>query len=209
MERLNIAKRTVSEMLQDRHYDIVFASDTETKEDIDDFKAPKIIGERNGVRIHAYFVFGFIIGEKIGIKKANELLEDIMKRPSEDSDSDSDSDAEEPDIVTHCIIVSDEGYTPSASKRFKSVIPGLEIETFMMDELLYNLIKHECQPKKIELMEDPKLIHSVYTTFGINKKTNMKICSSDPVNRYFNGQPGGMYKVHHKGGRIDYVTIVK
>jgi DNA-directed RNA polymerase subunit H (RpoH/RPB5) len=201
IDRLNTAKRTVTEMLQDRHYDIVFNSDVDTKKDLDNFKSTKVIGERNGTRIHAYFVFGEFSGEKIGIKKANELLDDIQN-PSSDSDSDSDSDTEERDVVTHCIIVSDEGYTPSASKRFKSVIPNLEIETFMVDELLYNLTKHECQPKKIELIEDPKLIQSVYTTFGINKKTNMKICTPDPVNRYFNGKPGGMYKV-------DYVTIVK
>lgn len=196
---------TIFEMLKDRGYDIIqpanlIETDNDIKDvmDIGNSDDNIIIGKSSFDTIYVYFFF-----EKFGIKQANDIIEILHENEYE-----------------HAMIVSTENITSFASKLFKPPITymdetskenitlNLEIELFTMDRLLYNITKHSYQPKKITLIKDIQEIKFVYKTFNINKKKNMNICITDPINRYYNGKSGEMYKVEYKGGRIDYVTII-
>lgn len=191
-------RKTIYEMLSDRKYQITQPNNlNETDETLVsrfDMKKSKIVGVNdNNEEICVLFVF-----DKIGIKEGQDIISYLIEEE-----------------IEHVIVVASE-YTPQGSKLFKKgsydidneYEMDIEIEMFTMERLLYNITKHQYQPKKIELIKDKKIINEVYKTFKISKAKNINIALSDPINKYYNGKSGDMYKVLFKGGRLEYVTVL-
>jgi len=184
------SRATVLEMLKDRKYVIEYPD----KEKIDpainqlqmimNFKDSLIIGNNGKEKVYVYFIF-----EKIGVKTANTIIETLEK-----------------DKVNHIILVCKDGFTTFAEQSIKK--NNLEIELFLQDQLLYNIMKNEYQPLSIDHIKDKETIKLLHQTFSIKKKQNLMILNSDPVNKYYNGKPGEMYKIITRGGRLDYYMVI-
>lgn len=191
-----ISRKTVIEMLLDRKYQIThpFNSDTyineNTKElyNMMNFEDSLIIGTKEEKKIHVYFLF-----DKVGIKFASTIIDTILKEE-----------------YKHVILVCRGGFTTFAEQtiRESSKKHEINIETFLQSKLLFNCMKNFTQPLSIEHITDKNTIKLLHQTLGIKKKQNLLIQSSDPVNKYYYGKPGEMYKVMTRGGKIDYWNII-
>lgn len=193
------ARKTIYEMLTDRGYEIINKKEKETElelKNIMTFEESIIRGTNGDESISVYFVF-----DKIGVKDATDIIKFLVN-----------------DECKHAMLICKEGYTPCSYKLFNKPVLSvaenkdqpvdIEIEVFLMDNVMYNITKHIYQPKHIKLIKDKATIKKVYKTFNINKAKNININLTDPINKYFNGKSGDMYKVHHQGGRIEYVTVI-
>lgn len=185
-------RNTVYEMLTDRKYKITkpenIQEDLNKLYNIMNFENSLIVGENEEESIYVYFLF-----EKIGIKNATNIIESLIKNN-----------------IKHVILIFREGYTSFAELKLISANKeyNICIELFLEEKLKYNVTKHITQPKHIEHIKDPKMIKNILQTFNIKKKQGLLILSNDPVNRYYHGKPGEMYKVTLKGGQVDYYNIV-
>jgi len=190
------SRKTVIEMLLDRQYKIIHPIKTNeyVEEDanklytIMNFDDSLIIGQNDTEDIHVYFIFS-----KIGIKVATSIVDKIIKND-----------------IKHTILVCRGGFTTFAEQTIKSSSKehNIDIETFLQDKLLFNIMKNETQPQRIEHIKDNNKIKLLHQTLSIKKKQSLMILSSDPVNKYYHGKPGEMYKVTTRGGKLDYYNIV-
>jgi DNA-directed RNA polymerase subunit H (RpoH/RPB5) len=191
------SRKTVIEMLLDRKYKIIqpvqtdkyIEEDTKKLYTIMNFEDSLIIGQNEEKEdIHVYFIFS-----KIGIKVATSIIDKIIKND-----------------IKHTILICRGGFTTFAEQSIKtsSKKHGVDIETFLQDKLLYNIMKNETQPQSIEHIKDKNRIKLLHQTLSIKKKQNLLIQSVDPVNKYYHGKPGEMYKVMTRGGKLDYYNIV-
>jgi DNA-directed RNA polymerase subunit H (RpoH/RPB5) len=194
INKYKCARGTIMEMLGDRGYSMIkpepgideVITDLYTKMGME---SSEMIAESDDSSVYVYFFF-----EKLGINEAKELVQHITEND-----------------YTHAIMVVDGGYTPFAEKYLVSQCENstIDIELFHLKKLQYNVTQHVLQPE-IEHIKDNERIKLVYKTFGITSDTmNLNIRLDDPINKYYNGKPGEMYKVSHKGGRIEYVTVIK
>lgn len=191
-----ISRKTVIEMLLDRKYKITnpYSSDTYIEEDTNElyskmnFEDSLIVGKKGEKKIQVYFLF-----EKIGIKFANTVIDTILREEHK-----------------HVILVCRGGFTTFAEQTIKDSAKKhqIDIETFLQSKLLFNCMKNFTQPLSIEHITDKNIIRLLHQTLGIKKKQNLLIQSSDPVNKYYHGKPGEMYKVMTRGGKVDYWNIV-
>jgi len=190
------SRKTVMEMLLDRKYkithpiktDVYIEENTNKLYTIMNFEDSLIIGtDEEGKKIHVYFIFS-----KIGIKVANSIIDKIIK-----------------DEITHTILVCRGGFTTFAEQAIITSCKknNFDIELFLQDKLLYNITRHFTQPK-IEHIKDEETIKLLYKTLNIKKKQGLIILSSDPINKYYYGKTGEVYKVTKRGGQIDYYSIV-
>lgn len=93
--------------------------------------------------------------------------------------------------VKHAILVYKNNVTSSVNKILESI--ETKIELFRIDELQYNLLKHEFVPEHVK-------IHSV-------KKNDMKypvLKRSDPVSRFMGFKHGDIIQIRRKNGSIYY-----
>jgi DNA-directed RNA polymerase subunit H (RpoH/RPB5) len=191
-----MSRKTVIEMLLDRKYKIIKPIKTDiyveenTKElyTIMNFDDSLIVGENDIEKIYVYFIFA-----KIGIKIANSIIDKILKGE-----------------MQHTILVCRGGYTTFAEQTIKTTCKEqkVDIELFLQDKLLYNITKNFTQPQKIEHVNDKKRIKLLLQTLSIKKKQGLLIQSNDPLNKYYHGKVGEMYKVTTRGGQLDYYNIV-
>ena len=106
--------------------------------------------------------------------------------------------------VWHCIIVFKENATPVAKKI---VLDSKEmiIELFEMDEMQYNLTKHELVPKheKVDINEKnaEDFKKSKTDKFPILLKT-------DPVARFYGFSKGDIIKITRKNGYVTFRRVV-
>lgn len=80
------------------------------------------------------------------------------------------------------------------------------IEAFPVNKLTYNVVRHELTPKHTLLNEEEK--KAVYDRYNASKLMLAKISIDDPVNLYFNGRPGDVYKIDRKGYKPAYRVVV-
>jgi len=80
------------------------------------------------------------------------------------------------------------------------------IEAFPVNKLTYNVTRHELTPKHTMLNEEEK--KAVYDRYNASKQMLAKINIDDPVNLYFDGNPGDVYKIDRKGYKPAYRVVV-
>ncbi len=105
----------------------------------------------------------------------------------------------------HIIIINNGCVTSSVKSRIVQykISEKSIVELFSFDELVFNIMKHECQPKFKKLSKcDTALFKG---KFGINIPVMLQ---TDPVARFMGFLPGDIVEITRKNGYIAY-RIVK
>lgn len=79
-------------------------------------------------------------------------------------------------------------------------------EAFPVNKLPYNVTSHDLVPRHILVDEETK--KAVYERYNASKLMLTKISIDDPVNLYYYGRPGDVYKILRKGYKPAYRVVV-
>jgi len=79
-------------------------------------------------------------------------------------------------------------------------------EAFPVHKLTFNVTKHIMVRKHTLLSEDER--KQVLDRYNASRPMLSKICLDDPVNLYFNGRPGDIYKIDQPGYKPTYRVVV-
>lgn len=175
--------KTISEMLNQRHYDI---SDTDLDMDQNQFvtkfgespnreELDRVVSSKcnNADKIAVYFSSEVKCGASI-IKKCFEKMKD--------------------ENIKNGIVVS-EKYTSAAKKASQD--PGLfkqyRLELFLDEELLVNITKHDLVPKHILLSDEEK--KKLLEQYHLKEIQLPRIQLNDPVSRFYGLKRGQVVKV--------------
>ena len=101
----------------------------------------------------------------------------------------------------HCIIIHNIESIKSGGSQFHH-----NFELFSVKRMFFNVTKHKDVPEHILL--DEKERKEIFETKNITFATCPKILSDDPVNLYYNGKPGQVYKIIRNKKGIYFRTIV-
>ena len=119
--------------------------------------------------------------------------------------------------INHCIILYNNNITSSAKKQLLNIpvisteiketdkIKNKKIEMFRYDELSFNITKHELQPLKFETIpiEEEKNFKKKYGT------KIPKLCSTDPIVKFYNFDIGKIIKITRKSGYVIHRIVKK
>jgi len=105
--------------------------------------------------------------------------------------------------ITHVIIVYIETITPSAKKALESPL-NMEFEFFCIDELQYNVTKHNLVPKHERLSEENKIAFK--EKYGVQIPV---LKSTDSVSRFYGYKRGDIIKIHRTIPSYPVYRIVK
>lgn len=98
------------------------------------------------------------------------------------------------DKITDIVLIFKEkinSFNPKNIEEFNNI----NLQTFLIKELLFNISKHELVPKH-ELIRDPVEIVRLVDHFNLKSKLQFPIIlKSDPMAKYLNIQPGELVKV--------------
>ena len=96
--------------------------------------------------------------------------------------------------ITDIILIFKEkinSFNPKNIEEFK----GINLQTFLIKELLFNISKHDLVPKH-ELIKDQLEVAKLVTHFNLKTKLQFPIIlKTDPMARYLNARPGEIVKV--------------
>jgi len=99
----------------------------------------------------------------------------------------------------HCIIIHS-NELKSGSQLNKN------FELFHTHKFFLNITKHSIVPQHIMLTPEEK--KKIFETKNIGASTCSKILTDDPVNLYYNGQPGDVYKIIRESKSIYFRIVV-
>ena len=128
---------------------------------------------------------------------SNTTTDGVNNNSSSDRSSDRSSDHSSDHSITHCIIVYRNKCTPTAAKEMQS-FEGIKIEPFKMDEVVVCPIDSKLVPEYHLL--DSAEAQLVRTKFGESRLHT--ILTTDPVQRYYNGNIGDIYLVIARFGAL-------
>lgn len=103
--------------------------------------------------------------------------------------------------INHYIIVVENPVTPMARKVIDNSIE-MTIEVFLMQELVFNITKHELVPKHEKLNAEKAL--ELKKRFGTKFPVILKI---DPICRFYGFKRGDMIKIVRKNGMIAFRIV--
>lgn len=208
----NSARQTCLEMMRDRGYTFNISGMTNVEfEQIFDKKGLmdlKGIRDEKGKPVYVRFVESMT-----PLAKGDEIKQDVFDPLKHDVDA---KNADE--VVSKCnkgefrIIVvfnarSADGTQPSSKHKLEKDYEGKSgIELFQVHLLSVNPVKHRYQPK-FRLISDKKEIEQIYAYYDAKPILFGSICIDDPVNRYYNGQPGQLYEITREGTGIFYRKV--
>lgn len=95
--------------------------------------------------------------------------------------------------ANHAIVLYNNSITAFAKNSIVTLLETKKVEFFMYEELMYNVTEHCLVPKHILI--SPKEKKTVLKTYNVSEKKIPYILSTDPVSRYYNAQPGQMFKI--------------
>lgn len=96
--------------------------------------------------------------------------------------------------VNHAIVLYNNTITAFAKNSLQTLLDeGKTIEFFLYNELVYNITKHTLVPQHTLLNNEEK--RAVLRTYNVPEKKVPYILKTDPVSRYYNAQPGQMFKI--------------
>lgn len=165
MENYQKISNTIQEMMNDRNYSVTKIFDYKFI-DNDALFFPMLIANKNNESIIVYITY-----KKIGKKeiiKFQELIQD-----------------------NHVILLSKYDLTSQAKKIIMN--KDVNIELFLHKQVIFNIIKHDLQPKFILLTieELTKLCDEFQCT--ISELPKMSI--NDPIARYYNAKTKNVFKI--------------
>jgi DNA-directed RNA polymerase subunit H (RpoH/RPB5) len=103
--------------------------------------------------------------------------------------------------TSHVIIVSE----TSITSKGKQVMEGYNVETFLVQEVIFNILKHVLQPK-FELLAQED-IANLLGHLHCNLNDFPKIKVNDPVSLYYRATPKQVFKITRKNG-VYYRLVV-
>ena len=189
---LQKSRRTIVDMLTDRGYDMSNHFDTSgnyLSVDISTINQQyyknnmKIVSEDNE---HNKIMVLFYVN-KIGIdviKKIVKIL-DVMS-------------------IYHVILVVNYKITSFAKREIIKLPQQYQIEVFLQEEVLHNIIKHRIVPKHTLLTE--KEAKKVVDCYG-NVNCLPRILYTDKICKYYNGHVGDIFKIYRENS-IYYRIVV-
>lgn len=157
------------------------------------------------------------IKDKKHLIDKNKLANSVLAKPVLASGLPPLEKMKESDVEKVLRILSDKVHTIIVYRSSKKDIRyDFTLETQLLDEpnieafpvikLTYNVTRHELTPKHTMLNEEEK--KAVYDRYNASKMMLAKISIDDPVNLYFDGRPGDVYKVDRKGYKPAYRVVV-
>ena len=195
-------RRTISQMLRDRGYDV---GEEDLEISLDDFtmtygdpvEVDKLGAlyhykdESNPGKILTYFKNA----EKVDNQYIKELLSTCKAQG-----------------VDRCIFVCRPGSMTSGIKNAiaKSKTTGIQLEYFFEDEVMINITEHELVPKHVMLTEEQK--SEVLARYKIQETQLPRILHTDPVVRYLGAPVGTVLEITRRsetaGRYITYRIVV-
>lgn len=181
-EKINICRKTILEMLNDRGYNITeylnndkidILSLNQIKEEYIKNNCKIIVNKNKDDKICVLFY-----DEKIGIEMMKEIINNIIYK----------------DKIYHLILVIREKLTSFAKKQLNYIPSNSEIEVFLQHNTLFNVTHHVKVPKH-ELISEPEKIKEIIDIYGKNLP---KISKSDKVCQYYNGKIGEIFKIYRQ-----------
>ncbi|KAI5180066.1 DNA-directed RNA polymerases I, II, and III subunit RPABC1 [Nematocida sp. AWRm80] len=91
------------------------------------------------------------------------------------------------------IIVCEEALKAHSLKALEEARKEYNLELFYIKELLFNITKHKDVVKHVLLIEEEK--KAVLKERKVHETQMKKIMTTDPVNRYYAGKRGNMYRI--------------
>ena len=104
--------------------------------------------------------------------------------------------------IKNCIIVYKESITSSAKKTLD--VLELNIEMFHLEQLQYNITKHNLVPKHIRI-EDKQQKKELLKKYGTQLPVLLK---SDAVSRFYNYKKGDLIKILRTNNTICYRLVL-
>jgi len=101
----------------------------------------------------------------------------------------------------HLIIISDSAIT----SKGKQAMIGYNIESFLVQQLIFNILNHKFQPKFTLLGQ--KDVELLVNTLKCNLNDLPKIKTTDPVALYFRAKPKQVFKIDREDG-IYYRLVI-
>ena len=95
--------------------------------------------------------------------------------------------------ANHAIVLYNNSITAFAKNSIETLLETKNVEFFLYDEMLYNVTEHCLVPKHIIMSPQEK--KEVLKSYKVTEKKIPYILRTDPVSRYFNAQPGQMFKI--------------
>jgi DNA-directed RNA polymerase subunit H (RpoH/RPB5) len=101
----------------------------------------------------------------------------------------------------HLIIISDSAIT----SKGKQAMIGYNIETFLVQQLIFNILNHKFQPKFTLLQQ--KDVELLMNTLKCNLNDLPKIKTTDPVSLYYRAKPKQVFRID-RGDGIYYRLVI-
>lgn len=194
MVNLRIIKnvyKTLHEMLNDRKYKIKYNNFTDEEMlnlyNTENCKVECLSGDRKLLAV----IYDSENYQKISLDNIKKIINthDLIENKNK---------------ITNFILIINTKLTYRGEKEIYQ-LKNIDSEIFYFDDLHYNIMNHELQPK-FKLLTD-KECEKVKNTY---KKTRLPfIKSTDKVTKYFNAKLGDVFEIYRNDGSIYYRTVVK
>jgi DNA-directed RNA polymerases I, II, and III subunit RPABC1 len=187
------ARRTILEMLEDRHYPVdPHAKELSFEEFSMFFEKKQIHFQVENDEGHVLYVFFYTDPKTFGKKEYSSFLEQV--------------DSTKPSYSL--MIVLREKLNTVMKRELEGEL-FLNTEFFLLHELQFNKTKHPIVPQHIRMTEEEK--QEVMKHYSA-KLSNMPVISrNDPIVRYYGGKPGEMFRIQRRSsaGLVIYYRVVK
>lgn len=96
--------------------------------------------------------------------------------------------------TSHAIVIYNATVTAFAKQSINTLeAQGKVLEFFKYDELTYNITKHKLVPRHMLISDSEK--QQLLNHYKVHESQLACILKSDPVVRYYNAQPGNVFKI--------------
>ena len=159
-----------------------------------DIMPPKIV-DNNGIPVYVTF----IEHTREGTTFIKNILIGIYNQLKETLNLSKDDYRTEILQKVHCIIVHRSD--PKTGSQYHR-----NFEMFHTNKFFLNVTKHEIVPQHIMMTDKER--KAIFETKNMGLATCPKILSDDPVNLYYNGQAGNVYKIIREAKGVYFRVVV-
>ena len=188
---LSKVHKTVIEMLVSRNYKIKYDKLTDVellnKYNENNFKLECFNEDKSKKMLSIIYEHNSI--NKIGLECIKILIEKYIGEKNLNN-------------YTNFILILSENLTPKAIKEIAD-IENIDIEVFLVNEMIFNITKHKLQPRftLLNSVENKKIIEKF-------QKKIPYIKSSDKISRFYGAKVGDIFKINRNDDSIYYRIVI-